>query len=161
MAAERGHNRDRPPLEELSPELRGAVERVLSDPVPDDFTRRALEGARGRVPRARQKFARRNLVWVLLGTAASIGAIVLVLWLRGGRAREEQAVKVPASRAAARDVPAAAAGYLPTAWAYDRAARQSPEALDALLDRHARQALAADPQSLRAGASFRSLRQML
>jgi hypothetical protein len=52
------------------------------------------------------------------------------------------------SPTASEDVAAALADDLPTLWAYSKAARQSPEALDKLLDRQARQPFSANSRFL-------------
>ena len=161
MVAERAENSGRPPLEELSPGLRDAVECVLSDPMPEELTSRALEAARHRVTRDTRKARRRITSGALLATAVSIALIALAVHFQTGRTRDGQAVVSPRPPVIREEILPASAKDLPTAWAYTQAARQSPEALDALLDRHARQSISADPQFSPDKASLGSIRQTL
>jgi hypothetical protein len=161
MVAEREQNSGRPPLEELSPALRDAVESVLNDPMPEELTGRVLVAARRRVTRSTRLPTRRITSWAVLATAASIALIALAMHFHAGRTPNGPLVQSPQPPVMRKDVPAASPNDLPTAWAYTQAARQSPEALDALLDRHARQSISANPRSSPEQASLRSIRQTL
>ena len=184
MAAHKEPDRDRLPLEELSLALRCAVERIVSSPVPGDLTRTALADARDRMPRPRPTYARRSLLCGSLVAVALVGVVAIAWQFRGGRSSNEQSLAKPlAPEALATSGPSASdarlsaaqsggnstrAGqptpahvYLPTAWAYCQAARQSPEALDAILDCHAHQAMTAERQSISAGTLLGSIGPML
>ncbi|MHC4402671.1 MAG: hypothetical protein ACYTG0_23665 [Planctomycetota bacterium] len=128
------------PNDELGPELREAVEAVLHDEPSADWAEATLEELRRGSPRTAPRRLRRFAVWTTLAAAACVLAFVLlrVSWLFhdgrevGGDPRERR-----------EETPVLARSDLaePTLWAYQQAARQSPEALDELLDRHAGQLL--------------------
>lgn len=82
---------------------------------------------------------RRLLLWTSLAVAASLGVAALGWWLHASRTaatsiaqdpRPIQAIPDPASAPAIVSVE-----ELPTVWACNRALRESPEALEAFLDR--------------------------
>lgn len=143
MVANVPDNAGRHPADELGPELRRAVEGVLGDAPPEDLMRRTLDGLRRRRPRAARPNRRRHLgVAAALAIAASIAVLVLVGPSRDGGGRREQ-IPPPQQFAADR------ADQLPTLWAYHRASRISPEALEELLDEHAGRILVSDSESVR------------
>jgi hypothetical protein len=161
------------PLEDLSPGLRRAVEGVLRDPPPEDVTSRALAAAR-QVPVLRPEAASPTLrrrprpAWRVLAVAASIGLVAGLAWWHWRGPSDGQVATKPPSPAAPGDVrpippgPGTPSGdRLPTLWAYRQAAEESPEALDAMLERDARWVLRPEPQSIQAGASLGFIRQTL
>jgi hypothetical protein len=154
------------PLDDLSPALRRAVEGVLRDPPPEDVTSRALAAARQiGVPRPEADGPtlrwHPRAAWRVLAVAASIGLIAaLVWWHWGGPPDRHVVVNPPPSPIGPGNPqpipqgPEAPQGHrLPTMWAYRQAARQSAEALDAMLAQDARWVLHPEPQSFQVGAS--------
>lgn len=163
-------------LEELSPGLRDAVEQVLRDSMPEDLVRCALERAQCRLTpgehhraesatdrriRASGYNQKRMVFWTLLATSASIGLIAIVMHFRASGTDSRHVVSVPLQQVAGSKGPASSDGNVPTAWAYTQAARQSPEALDALLDLHVTRSFSADRWSCPEQASLRAVRQAL
>ncbi len=146
------------PLEELSGDLRDAVAEILAERMPGDLASRATAAARNCATARRP--ARRAGLWVALSVAASIAAIALG-WqtLRSRPARGPQTGPEPRSIVAQPNEEPLSPG--PTAWAYQRAANESPEALDELLDRHARQLLLPDPESAAASSMSITARGVL
>ena len=152
--ADRGtHRSGRHPRDELCPELRRAVEGIVQEPPPEDLMLRALERARRQVamhaegelgPPGRRR-VRRAVFWSLVA-AASLGVVVLN-WLNRPSAsfppHQPTPVALPQRQMTI-------APDLPTAWAYHEVLGQSPEALELMLDRHARQTLRPEPQSFQA-----------
>jgi hypothetical protein len=120
------------PWDELSPGLREAVEGVLHDSLPEPVRLRALDALHRQVvryPRRGASARSRILSTAATAIAASIvwTALAACMWTAVG------SVKLPAPTDTA-----ALSNEVPTAWTYSRAARQSPEALNTLLDRRAR-----------------------
>ena len=144
MVSENPQNADRRHTGELGPELRQAVEDVLSQSPPEDLMRRTLDDLRQRRPRVARANRRRHAVLSALTVAACIAVLLLVGRHRNGGNREvgpappQEFVVRPADR-------------LPTFGAYRRASLDSPEALEKLLDEHAAHILASDSESLRIG----------
>jgi hypothetical protein len=132
------------PLDELTPELRQAVERLVQKSLPEELMQRALDRARRQtmtepnrrprpVDRRRVRWAR---PWSFANTASiAIAACTLVLI-----SLSSFVLRMPDAKVIPR-MPAAIGQDLPTAWAYHRAIAQSPEAMDSLLSRHARELL--------------------
>jgi hypothetical protein len=147
-------------LDELGPRLREAVERVRGDAAPEDLAQRALDATRRRLAQHPHRARRRILFWLTPAAAAAVVLAALTMYFRAG-SPESPPVPSQPLQVVHEDVSAAVADELPTAWAYQCAARQSPEALDALLDRHARQLIAADPGHSPEWASLRSIRETL
>ena len=133
------------PQEELGPELREAVESVLHDDPPADWSEEVLDRLRQRSPRPAPRPSRRLVMWIALVAAACLVAFVMLNSTgvddNGGQ-RAEDDRKTPGVREH-QEVQLVADDHLPepTLLAYRLAARQSPEALDALLDQHAGQLL--------------------
>lgn len=164
MIGQRTDRNDGYPRDELRPELRRVVDGIARETPPQDLIERALDKARRRVAsEAAQRPGfldgrrmRRFVLWNLV-VAASVGAVALALVLRPIPWFQPNApppvVLPPPQVAAAPD--------LPTAWAYHQALGQSPEALEALLDRHAKQSLSAEPPSFQANVFSRSSQPML
>ena len=142
------------PTEELSPQLRRAVEGILDDHPPEELMRRSIEQARLRRPPARRLRRPRVAALAALAAAAFAGVLVWLEFRDGGNAQEQIAEeKHPVRQAVPVEEAAGAGETLPTLWAYHQAARRAPEALDALLDAHAERLGASDPESLRIGIS--------
>ncbi len=143
------------PNQELGPELRQAVEAVLHDEVPPDWAEETLDKFRRLSPRTAPRKSRRFAYWISLAAAACIVAIVLLgrSWLSDdGR----EVVKNPPDRPKEAPPSVQSDVVQPTLWAYRQAARQSPETLDELLDRHAGQLLHR-PSETDPGALWREL----
>jgi hypothetical protein len=141
-------NNDKEPLDELGPGLRRVVERIVRESPPEGLTERILSGLRRQEtvrPQDRQQFIepswnRRGVRWNFAGAAAiAVTACVLVLLAVSVFTRREPTAPV------AQPTQAASTQDLPTALAYHNAMAQSPEALDAMLTRHARQVLRSEP----------------
>jgi len=143
------------PGNELGPELRRVVEGIVGDPLPTGLVSSALERARQTVvteaetgPKASERSrVYRATIWSL-AAAASIGAVVLAWHYRPAVSpppNQPIAVAMPQTRTA---IPNDA----PTVWAYREALGQSPEAMEAMLERDARQTLRPEPQSVQASA---------
>jgi hypothetical protein len=163
MKTHRTDQDDRSPLNELSPELRRIVEGIVRRSPPDKLAQRILSG----IPRPEKattadrpqplgRWRQRRVVRWNVGEATAIGvtactlvvlAVSVLFW------RVPKTVVVP-------QTPAATRQELPTAWAYHAAMAQSPEAVDTLLTRHARQVLCPEPELLRAHAFAYSSQQM-
>ena len=122
--------------QELSPGLRDAVLCILNDPMPEDLTCRGVDAVRRRVARYPRNTDRRIMSWIGPAIAASIAFFAVAAYIHAGRG-----VRSPIRPAAGEHVATAIAVELPTAWAYMQAAGQSPQALDALLDRRTQQAI--------------------
>jgi hypothetical protein len=143
MTEEPKPNEANDPQEPLSPALCDAVAEILARPVPEELSRRVLEAVRQQVPpKTRRPIGRLALV-ALLATAASIGVALLGWRLLGSRAPGP--IPGPSGPPAVAHDPAVPVAPLPTLWAYQQAAKESPEALESLLDRHARQLLPPEP----------------
>jgi hypothetical protein len=128
------------PNDELGPELREAVEAVLDDDPPTDWAEDTLESLRQRTPRTGPRPSRRLAAWIALAAAASI--LVAVLWTSPRIVNNApDVVGQPSGRLETTPALEQSDAAQPTLWNYQQAARQSPEALDALLDKHARQLL--------------------
>ncbi len=135
------------PHEELGPELREAVESILHDNPPAEWSEEVLDRLRQRSPRTAPRTPRRLVTWIALVAAASLLAFVM---LNSSGVDEEQHAQEDQERPHVQEpeeVEVAVSHELlqPTLLAYRLAADQSPEALVALLDRHAGQLLAPSP----------------
>jgi hypothetical protein len=145
MVARTPDDADHRPLDELGPELRQAVEDVLSQPPPEDLMRQVLDGLRDR----RRRGARSSVPRLaLLGVLAAAAGMAVVVWL--GQDRNGAGGNV--GPAPPPPVAAQPAEQLPTLWAYHRASLESPEALERLLDEHAAHLLVTESKPLRMGA---------
>jgi hypothetical protein len=133
MAAERPKRNYRPGWDELSPALRAAVERVRNDPPPDELTRRALVLARRQAARYSRKLERRRFSWFAAIIAASLAVAISIGTM------DHRFVNSPPSTPR-EDIATALSDDSPSVWAYSRAARKSPDALYALLDRQSHEA---------------------
>jgi hypothetical protein len=150
----------RDPSEELDPALCDAVQRILNDPMPPGLTARTLEAARRGSAGYPKRPAHRMRRWSVAAIAASIALVVLIAHFRAGERPGDQA-GTPPEPAAHENVATAELSDLPTAWAYTQAARQSPEALEALLDRQVRALIAANRQLPPEESWVRSIGQTL
>jgi hypothetical protein len=142
MVAERTSRNSRLPWQELGPGLHDALERLLNDPAPEALTRRALETVRRQVARYPRRPKSGIMLWTMPVVAASIAwmALMASFWAAQSLGDRTAQLSPPA-----RDGMAAVfADDLPTVWTYAKAARQSPEALYALLDRRSRQSNSAE-----------------
>ncbi|MGO9114177.1 MAG: hypothetical protein ACLP9L_33605 [Thermoguttaceae bacterium] len=149
MVAERAKTDRRHAMEELSPGLRDAVECVLNDPMPEELlTIHALEAVRHQIARCPRKAGWRVISWAGPVFAASIVVTALTAYYCAPQTVDGRFVKSPVLPTTGEDGAAAFSDDLPTLWAYSKAARKSPEALDALLDRQARQSIPANSRSL-------------
>jgi hypothetical protein len=142
MTPETPDSNRRDPSEGLDPALRDAVQRILNDPMPSGLTSRATEAARRIATGYPTRPAHRMRPWSVAAIAASITLVVLIVHFQAGKRPGDQAGKP----AAHENVATAELNDLPTAWAYTQAARQSPEALEALLDRQVRALITAHRQ---------------
>jgi hypothetical protein len=151
MRDQQADRTDESPFDELSPELRQVVEGIVSEKLPDGLSQRILSGIRrdATTPRKRHDFGvaqlrgNRRIMHRDYARALAIGvtACLLVLCCFSLFVRRVQnSPVVPRTQTAT-------AQDLPTAWAYHEAMSQSPEAVDALLTRHARQVLCPEPGS--------------
>ena len=112
-----------------------AVVRVRNRPMPEEVTRCALAAARHRAPHNPGEPRHRATFWAITATAASIALITLAVHFHAGHRAGDRAGTSPEPMIG-EDIGIASANDLPTAWAYVQAARQSPEALEELLDIH-------------------------
>ena len=162
------------PNDELGPELRDAVDAVMHDELPTDWASETLEGLRNQPPQHQpfqatpRKTSRRAKLIALAAVAASLVLVVQFERLgmfedvkrlvsnvftgpeipEDGNPEDGQGpVDEPPKPPTEVVVPADPDTILPTLWAYQQAVRQSPEALDALLDEHADQLLPASSDS--------------
>jgi hypothetical protein len=128
------------PNDELGSELREAVEAVLYDDPPTDWAEETLESLRQRGLRTAPRQSRRFATCIALAAAASIVAAILSSrpWLAD---KGPEVVDKPLEHPEEAPAFVQSDAVQPTLWAYQQAVRQSPEALDALLDKHARQLL--------------------
>jgi hypothetical protein len=140
------HSNDGLPLDDLSPELRRAVEVIVHNKPPEGLTEQILrelqrQGATTANARPRsyeRRRARRIAAWGLVAASA----IAMFPLLFHARSFFQPDMPKPALHPSAQ---LAIDGDLPTAWAYHRAIGQSSEAPEALLDRHARHSLRSEP----------------
>jgi hypothetical protein len=151
------------PLNELSPELRQAVEGLIAEPPPEGLMQRALDLARRQVtaePSQRprppdRRLPRRPRPWNAANVASiAMAACTLVLLLFS-----PFVLRMPCSKVIPQ-MPAAIGQDLPTAWAYHRAIAQSSEAMDSLLARHARDMLRPEAKPFLVQAFPNSLQPM-
>jgi hypothetical protein len=146
-------------FDELSPEMRRVVEGIARESPPHELSQQILESVRRQKPtRAALRphsIERRATRWnFAAATAVAVAVCVLVLFsVSLFVARVPNVAVVP-------QMQTAVAQDLPTAWAYHRAIGQSPEAIDALLARHARQVLCPEPSVSRAYVFPYSSQQM-
>jgi hypothetical protein len=152
MSSREAQRSDVNPLDELSPELRRAVERIVQEAPPEALMERALEAARRQQatepdvqPRSiERRQLRRALPWGLVA-AAAIGAVLLFRPASLFHSSMPGSVVVPQVQTLIAENP-------PTVWTYRKALGQSPEMLEALLDFHTQRAVHPEPQSLHAYA---------
>jgi hypothetical protein len=144
MTSQHANHDNARPLHELSPELRQAVERLIQEPPPEGLMQRALDRARrqattepSRRPRPVDRRPQRRARPWSFATAASIAIAACTLVLIS---LSSPVLRMPNPKVIPQ-MPVAISQDLPTAWAYHRAIAQSPEAMDALLARHARELL--------------------
>lgn len=128
------------PQEELGPELREAVESILHDDPPAEWSEEVLDRLRQRSPRTAPRRSRRLVMWIALVAAACLVGFVM---LNSSGVDDQQLVEEDLKRPDVREpqevqpVVDDSRLPMPTLLAYRLASRQSPEALDALLDQHA------------------------
>ena len=149
MIAKRKGKNCRFPREELSPGLREAVQQVMDDPLPEALMRRVLQATRRQVVYYPRRPHSRFLLWTAPVIAASIAWFALTTSYWAARAIGPSLAPLPTSHG---EVVAALSDDLPTAWAYSRAARRSPETLYALMDRQSRQSIPAGSRLLAAAS---------
>jgi hypothetical protein len=132
------------PLDELSPELRPVVEGIVRGMPPEGLMQWVLDGVRRQEPpdsderpRPLEHRRQRQATPWNFATAAAIGVAVCTMIFF---AVSSSLLPVPNPEAIPQ-TPMALNQDLPTVWAYHRALAESPEAMDALLARHARQIL--------------------
>jgi hypothetical protein len=150
MVAERQQNNSRPPWEELSPGVRDAVRYVVGDPPPGDMTHRALVILRRQVARYPRNRRRRIITWAAPAIAASIALLALTAYFQASQTGSDRLSR-SLLHLAADDTATAFADDVPTAWAFAKAARTSPDALvvlNAMLDRQSRQSISANSRFL-------------
>ncbi len=137
------------PQEELGSELRKAVESILHDDPTEEWSEEMLDRLRQRAPRTAPRSPRRLVMWIVLVAAACLVAFVM---LNSSGVDEEQRAKDGQKRPDVRE-PQEVQPVVddnqpaPTLLAYRVASRQSPEALDALLDQHAARLLRPSPEN--------------
>ena len=141
MVAARAENSGRPPWDELSPAVREAVRRLLNDAVPDELIGHAVVAVRRQVERYPRKSRRRIVFWIRPAMAASIVFIAISACFGLNRAYDGRSGRSPVLPTTCEEVAAAFSDNSATVWAYSKAARQSPEALEALLDYRARRSI--------------------
>jgi hypothetical protein len=164
MKRQHADQNDACPLDELRPELRRVVERIAREMPPEGLMQRVLDGVRRQEPldpdmRPRpleHRQGRRTIPWNFATTSA-VGVAVCTLMLL---AVSLSHLRVPNPEAVPQ-MPMAVHQDLPTAWAYHKAITESPEAVDALLARHARQMLRPEPNSFPAHAYPYALQPVL
>lgn len=151
---------NRRPLEELDPELRRIVEAIIQETPSDTLTQRVLQTVRGRTatdqagqPRPVELRQKRRATpryyaaaTAIIVTACAATLLTVALFVPNSRTPEGGS---PTQTPVCQD--------LPTAWAYHKAIAESPEAIDALLTRHAKQVLRPEPTLLQARPSLFSL----
>ena len=126
--------------DELSGELRKAVEAVLHDDPPTDWAEETLASLRQRNVQTAPGRRRHLAAWIAVGIAASI--VIVILSIRPWSSDRGTSVVEAPPEAPERPPEKPQTDLVrPTLWAYQQAARQSPETLDALLDQHARELL--------------------
>ena len=169
LADKKGSNGDLP-IDDLSPRLREAVQRIVRRPAPEGLMRQTIQRLRELRPAASRVARRRVAAMVALAAAAGIAGAVLLWQFRDrGNGRPQWAqeppprppIPVAQERETVTETPARWLDPMPTLWAYHQAARQAPEALDALLERHADQLTVEDPESLWITASGHSAKETL
>jgi hypothetical protein len=124
--------------DELAPELREAVKAVLHDEPPREWAAETLDKLRRHSSRPAPRQLRRTATWIALAAAACFLAVVVLHRTESPDGGREVVREAPGRQDEAIEL---AHGDAPTLWVYRQAARQSPEALDALLDKHAGQLL--------------------
>ncbi len=148
MATSPPGGRDHRPTDELGNELRRAVEDILGDEPPEDLMRRTLDRVRAQKPTVGRTMKRWFGLAGALAAAAACVAVLALVWQP--RTVERRHPEQGPWRSIAQ-APVDADDRLPTLWAYRQASLDSPEALNAMLDKHAARLLPADPKSLRMG----------
>ena len=138
------------PADRLAPPLDALVEKIAAGEPPEDVVRRSMERARQAGPTPGNRFSRpyrRLATAVALATAAGLACVSLAWWFNGNDGERVEIVeghspvetdpseRTPWDESEVEEKPAAPP---PTFWAYHQAARRSPEALESLLDEHAK-----------------------
>jgi hypothetical protein len=119
--------------------LRDAVKRVGESRVPEGVALRVEELLRSRLARTPRSFRPRFTVWTLAVICASIALIVCCWTVEIVNARFGRLPASSPDQIGASMIDTAITGAAPSVWAYSRAARQSPESLNKLLDRQWRE----------------------
>ena len=155
-------DRDREnPSEALHGRLREAVQRALDNGPPEELMRGALDRLRREGPPGApaRRPARRRVAWAIaLAAAASVAGLIL---LRQSYTGGDGQPKIAKDVAPAADAATNGVEQPPTFWTYHLAARRSPEALDALLDEHAKQLGFSEPAFFPFGQSSGSQKETL
>lgn len=150
MKSQEANQRDGRPLSELSPELRRVVGGIVQETPPEGLMQRILEGVRRqkateaseqRRPLERRR-QRRSMSWSFSGATA----IAVAVCALASFAVSLFILRVP-NHAVVPQMQVAVSQDLPTVWAYHKAIGESPEAIDQLLARHARQILRPEPNA--------------
>ena len=153
------------PVEDVGPQLREAIDRIVGDLPSKELISRSLERARQSRARPAQRMTRRFVGWVALAAAACAVGIVFTGQLRNVSDDDFDVAKdalVPqkplSTNTPTDDLESSSVNGFKTGpetpstlWAYHLAAQKSPEALEALLDQHANQMVSTPPESYRFG----------
>jgi len=123
--------------------LRDALKCVLDDPPPVELTLRAIHGLRQAAVRYPRKPRSRIISWMAPVIAASIVWIALTACFWAAEYSSNRAARMVRLTPPPEGAAAVLSDERPTAWTYAKAARQSPEALYALLDRQSHLSIAA------------------
>ena len=139
------------PVDRLAPPLDALVERIAGEEPPEEVVRRSIQRVRQQSPKldkgSLSRPNRRLVIAVALATAVSLACVALTSWVSRNGGDQVQIVEeqipveteppesIPPDSPAVEQHPAAPS---PTFWAYHQAAHRSPEALESLLDEHAK-----------------------
>ncbi len=163
MSTPSNNPEERRPSDELGPQLRNDVEKVLDEPVPKELMRHTLDRVRQQRPpvqRISNRSNRSKLVIAMAAMAAAASLAGVAFWMTTGWRSDSSGrlVEAPPSGRSTEDAPKSIDefGSRPTMWAYLEVLREDPESLDDLLDAHASRLGNADPASLRMGIPFSS-----
>ena len=150
------------PANRLDPPLDALVEKIAAEEPPEDVVRRSMERTRQAIPTPGNRLSprpyRRLATAVALATAAGLVCVLLAWRFTGNDGKQVEIVAEqgpietgrveigpvemgPSERTPPNEseVEEKLAVPTPTFWAYHRAARRSPEALESLLNEHAEQ----------------------
>jgi hypothetical protein len=144
MKNQHADQNDACPLDELSPELRQIVAGIAREMPPEELMQRVLDGMRRQEPTEagewpqplERRQGRRSITWSFSAASALVVAVCTMILV----AVSSSHLRIPVPEVVLQ-MPMAVNQDLPTAWAYHKAIAESPQAMDALLARHARQLL--------------------